>query len=290
MTPAPPKAQKQSKLAASQPPAPYYPAQNEPIDLPHIIAKGVSTSVETAVAAVAPTVQLASNNENLSNDRDFIAVAPSGASVRTANGVTVSRAPNGATVTVYPPDANGRRKVVAIAENGATAISYADSDGNVSRDHRHRSNDAIDNAIAMKTVGVTPEYVAEMRAAAPELRDAEATDLIGMKAVGVTPDYVRGLYAAGIRNFDADDLAGARAIGVDGNYVRDMRAAGFGNADLDDLTGARAVGVTGAYVREMRARGYDGDLDDFIALRSVGHVRSPTPPPAPPPPPRLFHR
>ena len=277
MTPAAPKSQKAvSRLAASEPSA-YYPIQNEPTDLPHIIAKGVSTSVETAVSAVAPTVQLASN------DKDFLAVAPSGASVRRTNGITVSRAPNGATVTVYPPDANGRRKVVAIAQNGATAISYSDADVGEG-DRHHGRNDAIDNAIAMKTVGVTPEYVAEMRAAAPELRDADADDLIGMKAVGVTPDYVRGLYAAGIRDFDAGDLAGARAVGVDGNYIREIRAAGFGNADLSDLTGARAVGVTGAYIREMRARGYNGDLDEFIALRSVVG-RAPPVPPAPPRPP-----
>ena len=280
MTPAAPKPQKTaSKISASEPLAPYYPAQNEPTDLPHIIAKGVSTSVSTAVAAVAPAVQLAANNNNVE------LVSANGASVRTENGITVSRSPTGASVTVYPPDAQGRRKVVAIGPHGETAISYADAAFDMRREHHREHNDAIDNAIAMKTVGVTPEYVAEMRAAAPELRGAEASDLIGMKAVGVTPDYVRGLYAAGIRDFDASDLAGARAVGVDGNYVREMRAAGFGDADLGDLTGARALGITGAYIREMRAKGYEGDLDDFIALRSVvGRV--PPVPPAPPRPPR----
>jgi hypothetical protein len=67
-----------------------------------------------------------------------------------------------------------------------------------------------------------------------------------------------------------------------------MRAAGFGDADLSDLTGARAVGVTGAYVRQMRLAGYDGDLSDFIALRSLKDGRRPRPslPPLPPSPPR----
>lgn len=262
-----------TKFAASEP-APYYPAHDEPTDLPSIIAKGVTTSVTTAVAAVAPRVSVDDDSGT------FEAVSPNGASVRTVNGVTVSRAPNGASVRVYPPDANGRRKVVAIAANGATAVSYADADDDAPGVIRKKSS-AIDNAIAMKAAGVTPEYVAAMRAAAPELRDADADDLMGAKAVGVTPDYVRGLYAAGIRGFDTDDLAGARAVGVDGSYVREMRAAGFNDADLSDLTGARAVGVTGAYIREMRANGYDGDLQDFTALKSmVGRA-----PPAPPRPP-----
>ena len=185
----------------------------------------------------------------------------------------------------------GRRKVVARAPNGATTVTYADADddipGAVSAPF-HKKDDAIQNAIAMKAVGVTPEYIAAMRASAHELRDADADDLVGMKAVGVTPGYVHELSAAGIRDFDAGDIAGARAVGVDGAYIREMRAAGFGDADLSDLTGARAVGVTGAYVRQMRLAGYDGDLSDFIALRSLKDGRRPRPslPPLPPSPPR----
>lgn len=262
----------------------YYPGTDAPADLPHIIAQGVSTSVASAVAAIHPTVATGPNSD------DFEALSPSGAWVRSTNGTVVSRASNGATVTVYPPDPQGRRKVVARAANGATAVSYADSDedipGAVSAPF-HRKDEALQNAIAMKVVGMTPDYVAAMRASAPELRDADADDLLGMKAVGVTPAYVHDIAAAGIRDFDPGDIAGARAVGVDAGYIREMRAAGFGDADLSDLTGARAVGVTGEYVRQMRLAGYDGDLSDFIALRAVkdGHRPRPPRPPLPPLPP-----
>jgi beta-lactamase regulating signal transducer with metallopeptidase domain len=267
-----------TKLTASEPGSAYYPGNSVPSDLPSIISQGVATSVHGAVAAVTGA-------------EDYAVSAPSGATVTSTAGVMVARAPSGATVTVYPPDAQGRRKVVARAPNGATTVTYADADddipGAVSAPF-HKKDDAIQNAIAMKAVGVTPEYIAAMRASAHELRDADGDDLVGMKAVGVTPAYVHELSAAGIRDFDAGDLAGARAVGVDGNYIREMRAAGFGDADLGDLTGARAVGVTGAYVRQMRLAGYEGDLDDFIALRSVTAGRKPRPtlPPLPPPPPR----
>src|SRR4051794_30747583 len=56
LTPSAPKAPKaaRSAVTASEPSSPYYPAaSDEPTDLPHIIASGVSTSVQTAVAAVA---------------------------------------------------------------------------------------------------------------------------------------------------------------------------------------------------------------------------------------------
>jgi bla regulator protein BlaR1 len=264
---------------------PYYQGSAGAADLPHIIAEGVSTSVAGAVAAINPHVAVGPN------ESDFESVGPNGASVRSVNGTTVATSPSGATVTVYAPDAHGRRKVVARGPNGATTVSYADSDddiaGAVSAPF-HEKNNALQNAIAMKAVGMTPEYMAAMRASAPELRDADADDLMGMKAVGATPAYVHDLSAAGLRDFDAGDLAGARAVGVDGGYIREMRAAGFGDADLSDLTGARAVGVTGEYIRQMRLAGYDGDLDDFVSLRALKDGRRPRPalPPLPPAPPR----
>lgn len=96
----------------------YYPGNPVPADLPSIIGQGVATSVESAVAAVNPKLSFGPN------DGDFETVAPSGANVKSVNGMIVTRNPGGGTVTVYPPDANGRHKIVAIAPNGATAISY----------------------------------------------------------------------------------------------------------------------------------------------------------------------
>jgi hypothetical protein len=275
-----------SKLAASEPTSPYYAPHDEPTDLPQIIAKGVSTSVASAVAAVTPQVQVAAN------DGDFESIAPSGASIRRTNGVTVTRAANGATVTVYPPDANGRRKVVAVAQNGSTAISYADADDDIpgiSDRHEREPKNAIDEAIEMKAVGVTPEYATAMRAASPRLRDADADDFVQMKAVGVTPEYVREMSAAGFGNLDADDLTQARAVGVNPEYVRSMRAAGL-NGTLDDFVQMRAVGVTPAYAEQFRRAGFPVTIDKLVELKAQGveldDLRNPPVPPSPPQVPR----
>jgi hypothetical protein len=280
MTPAATKAPKlaSGKLAASEPMAPYYAERDQPTDLPHIIAKGVSTSVATAVAAVAPSVRVATSD---GDDEDFEAIAPNGATVRKVNGMTISRAPSGATVTVYPPDKNGRRKVVAIAANGARAISYQDAD-----DEREPKS-AIDQAIEMKAVGVTPQYVGAMRAAAPRLRDADPDDFVQLKAVGVTPEYVRDMAAAGFGNLDADDLTQARAVGISPEYIREMRAAGL-NGTLDDFVQMRAVGVTPAYAEQFRRAGFNVGIDKLVELKAQGvdieDLRNPPVPPAPPRP------
>jgi hypothetical protein len=204
--------------------------------------------------------------------------------------VTVARAPNGATVTVYPPDASGRRKVVAVAQNGATAVSYADADDEIAafgKKHEREPKSAIDQAIEMKAVGVTPEYVGAMRAASPRLRDADPDDFVQMKAVGVTPDYVRDMVAAGFGNLDADDLTQARAVGVTGEYVRAMRSAGL-NGTLDDFVQMRAVGVTPAYAEQFRRAGYKVDIDKLVDLKAQGvDIEDLRNPPVPPPPPPL---
>ena len=289
LTPATPKTAKAvaANLAASQARSPSYSTQPEPSDLPHIIAKGVSTSVASAVAVVSPPPALGSDDE------DFVTTAPSGASVRRVNGVTIARAPNGATVTVYAPDAKGRRRVVAIAPNGASAISYVEANEDVPGlpgRQRGGAKNLVERASEMNAIGVTPDYVAAMRAASPALRDADPDDFAGMKAVGVTPGYVRGLAAAGFPNLDADSLTGARAAGVDQQYVRAMRAAGYGNT-LDDFVEMRAVGVTPAFAEQVRRAGYKADKDGLIELKARGvdlnDARNwPPTPPVPPEPPR----
>lgn len=235
-----------------------------PADLPHMIATGVSTSVATAAAAIAPATATAISQ----------AVAPNGASVRSDKGMTIARAPNGATVTVYPPNAQGLSRVVAVAAGGATAVSYADPaevvamtrDGDESRGQRS----AIDQAIQMKAVGMTPEYAAAMRSALPQLR-LSSEDLVQFKALGVTPAFIQELAREGYRDINAEEIVGAYAAGVRADYVRAMAAAGYPRLSLDQLTQLRAVGVTPADVERFRRAGFTRlDVDELVQAKALG--------------------
>lgn len=247
-----------------------------PTDLPHIIASGVSTSVATAVAAVTPV------------PAPFRVVAPNGATVEGANGTVVARSPNGATVTVFPPDAQGRRKTVARAPDGSTAISYAQNDARAEgAGYSDRRQDSIiEKAIEAKATGVTPEYIAAMRAAVPSLERLEFGDFSGMKAVGVTPEFARGL-AAAFPRISADELTEARAVGLTGGYVSAMRLAGV-EGNLDDFIQLRAVGVDPSFAARVKASGVRPIRpDDLVELRALGISAIPRAPrpPAPPRPP-----
>jgi beta-lactamase regulating signal transducer with metallopeptidase domain len=214
---------------------PYYAAE-VPADLPSIIAHGVSTSVDAAVTAIAPAS----------------AVAP-------LDGIDGALA-----------HAQAQREQ-AIAQAGqAIAMAQASGDRTRLAIHGHHEDSAIEQAIEMKAVGVTPEYIAAMRAAAPTLARLGPEDFVELKAVGVTPEFAREMGAAGLRNLSADDLVQARAVGVSGSYIGALAAAGV-RGTLDDYVELRAVGVTPEYIQELRRSGYVvRDIDELVEMRATG--------------------
>jgi beta-lactamase regulating signal transducer with metallopeptidase domain len=240
-------------------------------ELGDIISHSASTAVAAALAAANSAVVHPEVRPGIVSRH----VAPGGATVTTmASGMTVARAASGSTVTVYPPDKHGRRRIVARAPNGAIAESFADNDhplpGPGPRAHVKQDSE-IDRAIAMRAVGVTPEYVAALRAAAPHLGTLDTDDLVELKAVGVGPEFIREMASVGFRALDKEDLVEARAVGVRSAYVRELNAAGYSNLPLDTLIELRAVGVTAAYIEKLRRAGYGRvPVDKLVEMRAVG--------------------
>lgn len=256
-------------MVSASEPSPYYPGTaEEPTDLPHIIAKGVSTSLSTAVAAVVPSVAVSDSGH------DFRIVAPGGAKVSRSHGTTVVASATGAMVTVYPPDASDRSKVAAVAPNGATAVSYANAAQAAAmagaNEARRGQESAIDRAIALKAVGVTPEYAASIKSVLPQLR-LNSDDLVELKAVGVTPEFIHELAREGYRDLNAEDIVGAYAAGVRPDYIRGMAAVGYPRIPLEELTQLRAVGVTPSDVERFRRAGVTHlDVDELIQAKTMG--------------------
>jgi hypothetical protein len=268
---------------------PYYVAAETPVQSPASalgsgIAKVVAplasqvTKAGAATVATVATVATSAVHPHPQADvgEDVVSVAPSGATVEKRNGHTVMTSPSGATISVYPPDSRGLQKVVMTSPNGAvTTYSDARSVPGLNLPNsisRPRPRDrTVDNVVAIKAVGVTPEYVAAMRAASPALRHLEAGDMVGLKATGVTPAYVReiGAYA----RIEADELAGARAVGVTGDYVRSLAAAGFRGFSLDELIQMRAVGVTAADLAAYKRSGDRFSVDRVVDRKVDRHDR-----------------
>jgi hypothetical protein len=198
--------------------------------------------------------------------------SPSGARIETySDGRTVVRSADGASVTSHAHDKNGQGRVVIRNADGAT-ISYADG---------------------RNAVGVTPDYLAQVRRVAPHLGRIDQEDAVAMRALGVTPRFIQDLAAAGFANLDEDELIGARAMGVDGQYIRSMAAAGV-RGSLDDYVEMRALRINANDAVRARSRGV-GALtpSKLVKIKTSewhGHPRArarpnlPEPPEPPEPP------
>jgi beta-lactamase regulating signal transducer with metallopeptidase domain len=232
-------------------------------------AATIARSVTAAAAATATTATTVSG-------RSVIRSA-NGDTISTADGRTVIQSRNGSTITVYPPDSTGRRRTVLRSAAG-NVVEYADARAvpglavavATPPVPPRPPRSPIDSVIEMKAVGVTPEYVASIRAAAPQLR-LDNDDIVQLKATGVTPSFIQELARLGYRNLDADEIVGAYAAGVREDYIRGMAGAGYGRLSLDELTQLKAVGVKPSDVERFRRAGFNHlDVDELIQVKTLG--------------------
>ena len=123
----------------------------------------------------------------------------------------------------------------------------------------------VDQLIALKTQGVTPEYVRQMHALGLDLN---VDELIAMRVQGVTPQYIQGMRATGLK-LSAEQLIGMKVQGVTPEYVQEMQELGF-QPDAETLVGMRVQGVTPEYVKEMRAAGLKLTAEQVVSMRVQG--------------------
>ena len=259
---------------------------------------------DKAVKDAAKPVKLADNG-------DFPSLAqmlPAGTVMQSADGGTIQqnadgtivlRQRDGGTITLYAPDTQGRRAMMMRSATGQTmrfadarqapafeAMTLAGRDR--VRAQHDQAESELERAIEMKAVGVTPEYLAAIKRAAPQLRNLDADEAVQLRALNITPDYIQQLAAAGFKNLDADELTEAKAVGVTGDYIRSMRAAGL-NGSLDEFVQLRAVGVNARDASGNRGADADELIDRKVGKKGAWHFEMPniniSVPPEPPEPP-----
>src|SRR5271165_893833 len=127
-------------------------------------------------------------------------------------------------------------------------------------------NLTVDELIALKIQGVTPEYVKEIHELG--LR-ANADELVGMKIQGITPDYIRTMRDAGGQKLGTDELIGMKIQGVTPEYLKKLHDLGL-KTEGDKIIEMKVQGVTPEYVQEMRKLDLKTDTDDVISLKVQG--------------------
>ena len=123
-----------------------------------------------------------------------------------------------------------------------------------------------DEIVGMRVQGITPEYIRDMRTIAPNL---SIDELIGMKVQGINLQYAKELRELGLQP-DADELVGMKVQGVTPEYVKELRATGL-TPNTDELIGMKVQGITGEYVKTLQAAGFkDLDCDNIIGAKVMG--------------------
>jgi hypothetical protein len=125
----------------------------------------------------------------------------------------------------------------------------------------------LSDYVGMRAVGVRPEMVHELK---PLIEGPlRAHDMMALAALGVTPDYVRQMRGA-YRTLTASDLSSMKAMGVKPDDIARFKAIGF-DVSPQDATGLKALGVTPDYVAEMRAAGARiRTAEDAQSFRALG--------------------
>jgi beta-lactamase regulating signal transducer with metallopeptidase domain len=127
----------------------------------------------------------------------------------------------------------------------------------------------VGNLVQFGHAGVTPEYVKEMTGVLG--RKPSADELVELRHLGVSPERVKALEAAGYGKLSGEQLTEAAALGIDERFINDLKAAGYDKVPFDDLVELRAVGVNGQYVQAMKAAGYDKlPADDLTQFKALG--------------------
>jgi beta-lactamase regulating signal transducer with metallopeptidase domain len=121
-----------------------------------------------------------------------------------------------------------------------------------------------DKLIALKVQDVSPDYVSKMRAAG---YDADANKFIAMKVQDITPEYAAEMAkATGESKLSVDKLIAMRVQDINPQYIAEMRAAGY-SADINQLIAARVQDLTPDYISKMRAAGYEANANKLIAMK-----------------------
>jgi beta-lactamase regulating signal transducer with metallopeptidase domain len=106
-------------------------------------------------------------------------------------------------------------------------------------------NNDLDALVALKSVGVTPEYARSMAAAG--LGKPTIHELLTLKSLGVTPEYVAALKQSGLGPKDFHEAVTEKSLGITPEYATAMKQEGFGDLDLHQLIALKAQGMTPDY-------------------------------------------
>ena len=106
-------------------------------------------------------------------------------------------------------------------------------------------NNDLNTLVALKSLGVTPEYAKSMGAIG--FGKPTAHELITLKSLGITPEYITAMKQSGLGPKDFHEAVTEKSLGITPEYAAAMKQRGFGDLDVHQLIALKAQGMTPEY-------------------------------------------
>ena len=177
------------------------------------------------------------------------------------NGVT-----NAANELVFwQSDAKDSTQTTAASSTKGTGTAYLD--GMRDAGYPLDLNNDLNELVALKSIGVTPDYAKSMGAAG--LGKPTLHDLIALKSLGVTPDYVASLKQTGLAPMTFHDVVTDKSLGITPEYAAEMKQKGFGDLSTHELVTMKSMGVTPEYATQMKQSFGNLSTHDLVTMKSM---------------------
>ena len=130
-------------------------------------------------------------------------------------------------------------------------------------------NEDIDQYIAMKVQGITPQYAGQI--AQIGFGKPNAGELIALKIHGVTPEYLNELKSAGIKPESFQDVVSYRIFKVTSEFIAGMKSAGFTDLPAKKIVELRIQNITPEFARSSKQQFPDVTVNQLVQLR-IFHI------------------
>jgi beta-lactamase regulating signal transducer with metallopeptidase domain len=125
----------------------------------------------------------------------------------------------------------------------------------------------IGEIIAMKVQGVTPDYIRKVRDAWPGTNIGE---IIAMKVQGVSASDASSFRSVGLADLNVGQLIAFRVQGITPEYVRSLQGAGLTDLTAGNIIAAKVQGITPEFIQKVRSHGFTNlTLHQLIGLKTA---------------------
>lgn len=127
----------------------------------------------------------------------------------------------------------------------------------------------VEQLLRLASTGVSTQFIKELKGAGLEPLPIES--LIRLQTHGVSAKFIKELGELGHKNLSADQISRTASHGVTPQFIRELQSAGYRDLAIDEIVRAHDHGVAVEFIKAIRDQGYEGlTLDHVIRMRDRG--------------------